>query len=91
MVCPNDPVLMDVWETLHAWGLNIPEDVSLTGYDGVGQLASPVLGITTWRQPLSEMAAAAVGHLAALPDTPVTHRHFRGEYIRGRTPDVSGR
>lgn len=88
IVCPNDPVAMDVWETLQSWGLNVPQDVSLTGYDGVGQLSSPLLGITTWRQPLGDIISAAVEHLSLLitePDTPVVHRTFRGEYLRGRT------
>ncbi|MDO5512862.1 LacI family DNA-binding transcriptional regulator [Corynebacterium sp.] len=88
IVCPNDPILMEVWETLSGWGLSVPQDVSLTGYDGIGQLSSPVLGITTWRQPLHEIAVAATAHLVTRlsdPSADVEHREFRGSYLRGHT------
>lgn len=88
IMCPSDPILVSTWEVLQSWGLNVPEDVSLTGYDGIGQLASPVFGITTWRQPIEDIGRAAARQvLARITDanTPATHEFLPGTYIPGRT------
>ncbi|WP_018158130.1 LacI family DNA-binding transcriptional regulator [Demetria terragena] len=88
IVCPNDPLLVSVWEQLTHLGLTVPEDVSLIGYDGRGELASPVFGLTTWAQPIEAMAAAAASEVVArIVDDghPCRHLRFRGELVRGRT------
>lgn len=88
IMCPNDPILVSTWEMLQSWGLRVPEDISLTGYDGIGQLASPVFGLTTWRQPVEEIGHAAARQLLARitdPSTPATHEFLTGSYIPGRT------
>ncbi|MEO3755377.1 LacI family DNA-binding transcriptional regulator [Streptomyces sp. B6B3] len=56
----SDPMALGVYEAVRERGLRIPEDVSVVGFDDLPQArwASPTL--TTVRQPLSEMAAAAL-------------------------------
>jgi DNA-binding LacI/PurR family transcriptional regulator len=44
-------------------GLSVPEDVSIVGYDDVPLAALPCYSLTTIRQPVSEMAKAAVDML----------------------------
>ena len=44
-------------------GLNIPEDVSIVGYDDVPMAALPSYSLTTIRQPIREMAKVAVDML----------------------------
>ena len=44
-------------------GLSIPEDVSIVGYDDVPLAALPSYSLTTIRQPIREMAKAAVDAL----------------------------
>jgi DNA-binding LacI/PurR family transcriptional regulator len=41
-------------------GLNVPEDVSIVGYDDVPMAALPSYSLTTIRQPVREMAQAAM-------------------------------
>lgn len=88
ILCPNDPIMIHVWEELYRWGIRVPDDISLTGYDGLGTLASPVLGLTTWTQPIVEMGRAAALEVVkriADRDAPAIHLDFRGELVRGRT------
>lgn len=88
IMCPNDPTVISTWEQLDELGYDVPTDVSLTGYDGIGQLASPVLGLTTWRQPIAEIGRAASEQLLArIADPSVKARHLRlaGTLLDGRT------
>lgn len=41
-------------------GLSVPEDISIVGYDDVPMAALPSYGLTTIRQPVREMAQAAL-------------------------------
>jgi DNA-binding LacI/PurR family transcriptional regulator len=41
-------------------GLSVPEDISIVGYDDVPMAALPSYGLTTIRQPVREMAKAAM-------------------------------
>lgn len=88
IMCPNDPVLVHVWNLLQAWGLNVPGDVSLTGYDGAGQLASPAIGLTTWAQPLADIGRHVADELVRRlkdPDAKPAHISLPGRLIPGRT------
>ena len=49
-------------------GLSIPEDVSIVGYDDVPMAALPSYSLTTIRQPVREMAQAAVDMLGLAED-----------------------
>ncbi|MFG3341269.1 LacI family DNA-binding transcriptional regulator [Glycomyces sp. NPDC048151] len=60
LVCASDQLALAVMDLLQAAGLRVPEDVIVTGFDGVlaGRLSRPTL--TTVRQPME-----AMGRLAA--------------------------
>ncbi|XVQ09603.1 LacI family DNA-binding transcriptional regulator [Spirillospora sp. CA-255316] len=88
VMCPNDPTLLTTWEQLDTLGYRVPDDISLTGYDGIGQLASPVLGLTTWRQPVADIGyAVAEQVLDRIRNSDTRPRHVRlpGTLQRGRT------
>lgn len=88
LVTPSDRFALAALEALRRRGLRAPDDLSVTGYDGVGLLSSPYLGLTTWRQPLDVVGAGAVDELVAQLDgaTPVRrHRSIAGELVVGRT------
>ncbi|MFE0405532.1 LacI family DNA-binding transcriptional regulator [Streptomyces sp. JHA19] len=56
----NDEIALGAVETARARGLRVPEDLSVVGFDdtSLAEMASPPL--TTVRQPLREMGAAAL-------------------------------
>ena len=84
----DDPTAVEILELLAEWGLRCPEDVSVTGFDGVGVFLSPLFGLTTMRQPVEHMARWAVQTMIARVggDQEVTkHVTYPGELRPGRT------
>jgi LacI family transcriptional regulator len=59
-VCVSDEVALDLMKTLADRGVRVPEQVAVTGFDGIvaGRIARPAL--TTVRQPMHAMGRAAV-------------------------------
>lgn len=57
LVCENDALAIGAVDVIrHKLGLRIPEDIAVTGFDDVPQCRSPNYRLTTYRQPLTEMA-----------------------------------
>jgi len=64
IVCANDQTALGLMEALQARGIRVPEDVLVTGFDGIeaGALATPRL--TTIRQPMDDLGRAAIQVMA---------------------------
>lgn len=62
----NDAQAMGVYRAAHELGLRIPDDLSVVGFDDLPPMRWAVPPLTTVRQPLTEMAAAAAGMLMKL-------------------------
>jgi LacI family transcriptional regulator len=78
-VCRNDADALDLLEDLRGRGIRVPEDVIVTGFDGLaaGLISRPPL--TTVRQPMHDLGVAAVELLLnriADPESPAEHRRF---------------
>jgi DNA-binding LacI/PurR family transcriptional regulator len=57
----NDHMAIPVMDTLRSeFGLRVPEDVSVVGYDDVPAAAWPAYDLTTVRQPAGRMVAETV-------------------------------
>lgn len=88
LMTPSDPYAVRVLEAMVAGGLRAPDDLSVTGYDGLFPLNTPLLGLTTWVQPLDVVGAEAMSALVAQlegehdarSDIPV-----QGHLVAGRT------
>jgi DNA-binding LacI/PurR family transcriptional regulator len=68
------------------YGLRVPEDLSVAGFDGVGPARYASYGLTTIRQPVERMAEAAMSLLLEHienPGLPPEQRVFSGIRIRG--------
>ncbi|HBX82363.1 MAG: LacI family DNA-binding transcriptional regulator [Propionibacteriaceae bacterium] len=88
VMCGEDPTAVQVLELLHEWGIACPGEVSVTGFDGSGTFSSPLIGLTTFQQPVRQMAKDAVDLLMARVgglQGPAEHRVHEGELLRGRT------
>jgi DNA-binding LacI/PurR family transcriptional regulator len=67
IVCGNDVMAIGCLDTArHEMKLKVPEQLSITGFDGVSQASWLSYNLTTLRQPMQTMAAAASEMLAAL-------------------------
>lgn len=59
LVCENDAIAMGASDAVRfELGLRIPEDIAITGFDDTPQAANPNYRLTTYHQPISEMAEA---------------------------------
>lgn len=81
IVCENDALALGVIDTIrHRLGMRVPEDIAVIGFDDVPQAASPNYDLTTYRQPLTEMANYLVDVLET-PDGTNLDRKFEGRLI----------
>ena len=89
ILCPDDYSCLGAMLQLSEESVNVPEQVSLIGYDGIriGQMISPKL--TTYRQEPDEIAAEAINLLIEAIEEPETHNArqiiVNGSLIRGET------
>lgn len=81
LVCENDALAMGAIDALrYELGLQVPQDIAVTGFDDAPLAASPHYRLTTYRQPLADMVQGLVQVLKGeTPDTPLTG--FEGELI----------
>jgi LacI family transcriptional regulator len=70
LVCANDQTAIGVMKALQLAGLRVPEDVAITGFDGIqlGEHLRP--GLTTVVQPMSGLGDTAVSLLKQRMDDP---------------------
>lgn len=89
ILLPNDMVYLGAMEAVHQFGLRIPEDISLAGYDGIAltQVLDPPL--TTIRQSNEELGRAAAQRLIECIEHPEgasrKPRIFPVELLKGGT------
>ncbi len=90
IVCGADIIALGVVSALRERGLRIPQDVAVTGFDDISfaEVSDPPL--TTVRQPIAAIAAAALGLLQARlagDDGPPRRRSLPPSLlVRGSTP-----
>lgn len=81
LVCENDALALGATDVIrHKFGLRIPEDIAITGFDDVPQAEGANYRLTTYRQPLTEMAEYLV---EVLEKTEINNldRLFRGQLV----------
>lgn len=74
----SDDAALELLERLPALGLTCPGDLSVVGFDSLAPAARAIPPLTSVRQPVADMARAAVAHLAELVEgtaAPRTTRH----------------
>lgn len=63
VVCANDETAMPVISCLHRMGKQVPEDISVIGFDDVAAAASFVPPLTTMGSPVGRVVATALDEL----------------------------
>jgi LacI family transcriptional regulator len=64
LMCENDVLAMGAYDVAQrGFGLRIPEDLAIVGYDGMDIVKMPMFDITTYEQPMDEMVAVLVDML----------------------------
>ncbi len=87
VIAANDVMAIGcIDEARETFGLRVPEDISIVGFDGVGPARYSAYDVTTVRQPVHRMAESAVTMLVERienPDLSPEKRAFSGMLIRG--------
>lgn len=87
VVCANDLMAIGAIDAARSvYGLDVPRDLSVVGFDGVGPAAWDSYRLTTVRQPVDRMTDAAVAMLVeriADPELPPEVRTFAGKLVPG--------
>ena len=82
IVCENDALALGVIDTIrHRLKLRIPEDIAVIGFDDVPQCESPNYRLTSYRQPMTEMANYLVDVLENDDDSLNLDRMFEGQLV----------
>ena len=89
IICANDMMALGCMdEARSVLELNIPDDLSIAGFDGIGMSQFASYELTTIRQPIGRMCQAAVAMIAAraeLPEQSNERRVFEGAILEGRS------
>jgi DNA-binding LacI/PurR family transcriptional regulator len=92
VICANDLMALGAIDAARdRFGLTLPDDLSIVGFDGVGPAAWPSYQLTTIRQPVRRMTEAAVSMLmerVEAPALPPEVRSFAGTFIEGSSARV---
>jgi DNA-binding LacI/PurR family transcriptional regulator len=87
VICANDVMAIGAIDAArYEFGLNVPEQMGVVGFDGVGPAVWSSYRVTTVRQPVRRMTEAAVAMLLeriANPDLEAERRLFAGQVIEG--------
>lgn len=89
VICSSDAMALGCMDAArHEHGLRVPEAMSIVGFDGVEPGTWSSFELTTVRQPVKEMAAAAADLLLACVEDPKRapeKRVFSGTFVAGRS------
>lgn len=87
VIAANDAMAIGcIDEAREGFGLSVPGDISIVGFDGVGPARFAAYDLTTIRQPVQRMTSSAAAMLIERienPDLSPEKRTFSGRLIRG--------
>jgi LacI family transcriptional regulator len=63
IIAGNDTIALGVLEAARRRGLRVPEQLSVIGFDDIPLAGSPIIGLTSIRQPVEAMARTAARRL----------------------------
>ena len=99
LFCANDLMAMAAMDVARSeFGLRVPEDLTVAGFDDIAIAGYPAYDLTTVRQPVAAMVETATGMMLAFIEDPATGlREVRlpAELVRRRStqrslPDAQG-
>lgn len=95
LVCANDLMAIGAIDCAREhFGLRIPEELSIVGFDGVAPALWSSYRVSTVRQPVRRMTEAAVSMLLERiedPELPPEVRTFAGKFIEGNSARLRNR
>lgn len=85
LVCENDAIAMGAIDAVrYQFGLSVPEDIAVTGFDDAPFADNPNYELTTYRQPVAAMAEQLVEVLQGKTSN-ANFQNFKGELVVRRS------
>ncbi|MDE2116012.1 MAG: LacI family DNA-binding transcriptional regulator, partial [Hyphomicrobiales bacterium] len=82
LICENDALAIGAIDAIrYGLGLSVPGDIGVIGYDDMPLAALPCYNLTTWHQPITDMANALVEVLRQTSE-PSRDQLFPGRFIQ---------
>jgi DNA-binding LacI/PurR family transcriptional regulator len=93
LTCENDILACGAEDVLtHEFGMRVPQDIAIVGFDNLELSGAPPCDLTTYEQPMDEMAGALVDmilgrrpknprHLSWRPHCPAVHAQNDGGLV----------
>lgn len=95
LICANDLMAIGAIDCARTqFGIGVPQDLSIVGFDGVAPAMWSSYNLSTVRQPVRRMSEAAVSMLMERiddPDLPPEVRTFAGKFIEGASARLENR
>ncbi len=95
LICANDLMAIGAIDCArHSFGMTIPRDLSIVGFDGVSPALWSSYRLTTVRQPVRRMTEAAVAMILERiedPELPPEVRTFAGAFVEGESARLAPR
>ncbi len=93
VIAANDVMAIGcIDEAREAFGLAVPQDISIVGFDGVGPARYAAYDVTTVRQPVERMTESAAAMLLERienPELSPEKRAFSGIHVRGSSARIA--
>ncbi|MBQ6334781.1 MAG: LacI family DNA-binding transcriptional regulator [Erysipelotrichaceae bacterium] len=86
IIFPDDYSYIGGMEAINSRGLNVPDDISAAGYDGINM--AKIMNLTTYEQDTTQLGQLAARKLLQLinePDLPAERVIVSGKMIEGKT------
>lgn len=61
--CGNDILAIGAINAIRKWGLKVPQDISVVGFDNIPMAGWPDYSLTTWEQPVEQMVTRTLSLL----------------------------
>lgn len=75
--CANDIMALGSVDAAKKFGLNVPRDISIVGFDDISQSNWPSYSLTTWKQPADEMVSYAIDLIFKIINEEITNPVFK--------------
>ncbi|KAF5883713.1 LacI family DNA-binding transcriptional regulator [Rhizobium sp. PEPV16] len=80
LMCENDALAFGAMDVARSeFGLRVPNDLAIVGFDNATPAASPAYGLTTYEQPTDQMVKAAIDMI--LERAPRETVNFKGKLV----------
>lgn len=81
----NDVTALGALDAIKAYGLSVPEDVEVIGFDDIKMASWPNNNLSTWSQPIEEMVDGVINILTDPNSVVERDQYIQGNLVKRKT------